>query len=289
LKISKDNNNHDDHIAGSGINIVSIIAGMMLTIFIISIITLLIADVTYEHFKFSAILNMLKTPSVRFAIKLSLITSILTLILVVIVAVPTGYALSRFKFPGRSVADMIVDLPIVLPPIIIGVSLLVFFSTDFGKFLHTWIENHGSWADHIGINAKATIGIVLCQFFVSVSYTIRACKAAFDSVDRRLEQTAMTLGATNWQTFWRISLPLARNGLIAGAVMSWARAIGVFGPIIVLVGTMAFSAEVLPSTIQVRMSVGEMEVGIAAAMIMVVFATIALTIVHWLTPNRKWN
>ena len=84
-------------------------------------------------------------------------------------------------------------------------------------------------------------------------------------------------------------MPLARNGLIAGAVMSWARAIGVFGPIIVLVGTMAFSAEVLPSTIHVKMSVGEMEIGIAAALIMVVFATIALTIVHWLTPNRRWN
>jgi molybdate transport system permease protein len=130
---------------------------------------------------------------------------------------------------------------------------------------------------------------VLCQFFISVSYAIRAAKAAFDDVSRRLEDIALTLGCTPWQTFWRVTLPLARNGLVAGAVMAWARGIGVFGPLMVFVGTTRFKVETMPTRIYLELSIGRIENALAMSVMMLAMAGAALVAVHWLAPGRKWT
>jgi molybdate transport system permease protein len=196
-------------------------------VFVVSVLMLIIADILYIDKE--AVVTVLTSSFIRNALWLSIWTSFTTTFLALLFAVPMGFALSRFRFPGRSLADSIVDLPIVFPPLVAGLTLLVFFSqTAFGR----WIQ------EDLGIEfVFQPKGIVLCQFIVTASFAIRFAKTAFDEVDRRLESVALTLGCTRWGSFWRISLPLARNGIIAGSILTWARAFGIFGPLMIFVGS----------------------------------------------------
>jgi len=253
-----------------------IFTSLFLIVFVAAVIALIVADIFYIDA--ATVKEVLHSPPVRAAIRLSAITSVSTLFLVLIFSVPAGYALSRYRFPGHTVVDTIVDLPIVLPPLVIGVSLLVFFRTHLGQL----IENSG-------LTFVYTVkGIVLCQFFVSASYGIRAAKAAFDSVDERLEHIALTLGCTRTQAFIKVALPMARNGIVAGAIMAWARAVGVFGPLMVFAGAVRMKTEVMPTTIFLELSVGRIEVALAVALLMLAMATIALIVIHSLAAGKRW-
>jgi len=269
-------------VAGRRTSSLSVISLSFLSLFVVIVLTLIVTDLRYEYLSFETFGEIISSPDVLAAIQLSIISSLITLVLVVIFAVPIGYALSRYRFPGHAIADTIADIPILLPPVVIGLSLLIFFAYQPGKQIEDTIE----WLT--GSTMHSLIGIVLCQFLVSISYAIRSAKAAFDSVDRRLEQVAMSLGCTDFQAFHRVTLPLARNGLIAGSIMAWARAVGVFGPLVVFVGT-AVSVRVMPTTIYLELSIGREEVSLAVAIVMVAIASVALGIVHWLAPGRKWQ
>jgi molybdate transport system permease protein len=181
-------------------------------------------------------------------------------------AIPMGYALSRFRFPGHVLIDSIVDLPIILPPLLVGLSLLVFFQTRTGHF----IEDTGF---RFVFQQK---GIILCQFLASASFGIRAVKLTFDGIDPRLEHVAMTLGSTRAGAFFRVALPLARRGIITGAILIWTRAFGIFGPLMVFVGAVRMRTEVLPTTIYLEQSVGRIEVALAVAVLMLVLAAAGL-------------
>ena len=203
---------------------------------------------------------------------MSVWTSFATTAIAVLFAVPTGYALSRFRFPGRIVFDTIVDLPIVFPPLVAGLTLLVFFSqTSVGR----WIQ------EDLGLEfVFQPKGIVLCQFLAAASFAIRSAKTAFDDVDTRLENVALTLGCTRWGSFARVSLPLAAGGVIAGAILTWARAFGLFGPLMIFVGSFRGRTEVLSTTVFLEQSVGNLEVALAVAMLMIGVAVIALMVIH---------
>ena len=264
-------------VAGPRIHWVSVSAIGVLAAFVLAVVGLIVADVFYAHP--ASVAEVLRSPEVRHAIYLSLVTSASALVLVIAFAVPMGYALSRYRFPGSVVVDALVDLPIVLPPVVIGVSLLVFFRTGVGR----WIESV-PWLQFV-YTAK---GIVLCQFFVSASYGIRGAKSAFDAVDVRLEHLALTLGCTHGRALRMVALPMARNGLAAAAVMAWARAVGVFGPLMIFAGTVRMKTEVMPTTIFLELSVGRIEPALAVAMLMLAIAMVALTLIHWLGQTHRW-
>lgn len=234
-------------------------------VFILFVLVLLAADVLYVDRK--AILTALTSTFVLRALWMSVWTSFLSTVIALIFAVPMGYALSRFNFPGRVLADAVVDLPIVFPPLVVGLTLLVFFSqTALGK----WIQ------DDLGMEfVFQPKGIVLCQFVSAASFAIRSAKTAFDDVDLRFENVALTLGCTQWGSFRRVSLPLARNGIIAGGILAWARALGLFGPLIIFVGT-AGGVRVLSTTIFLEQSVGHLEVALAIALLLIFVALIAV-------------
>jgi len=264
-------------VAGPRVHWVSVLTIAFLVVFVGAVVGLIVADVCYT--RPGPMLEVLRSPEVRFAIVLSLITSGASLVLVIGFSIPVGYALSRYRFPGSAVLDALVDLPIVLPPVVIGVSLLVFFRTWLGQ----WIESI-PWLQFV----YTPQGIVLCQFFVSASYGIRGAKSAFDSVDRRLEHLALTLGCTHGRAFRMVALPMARNGLAAAAVMAWARAVGVFGPLMIFAGAVRMKTEVMPTTIFLELSVGRIEPALAVAMLMLVIAMVALTLIHWLGSRHRW-
>jgi molybdate transport system permease protein len=211
-------------------------------------------------------LDALRSDEILFSIRLTAITTTITTAIAVLLGIPAGYALSRYKLPFHALIDTIIDLPIVLPPLVAGIALLVFFQTAFG----VWIEHH------IMPFVFTTQGIILAQFVPAASFGVRALKAAFDGVDPRMEQVARTLGCTERQAFWKVTFPLARNGLVAGTVMTWARAAGEFGPILMFCGATRYKTEVMSIAVFLNMSVGKVETAIAVTLILVIIATVAI-------------
>ena len=235
-----------------------------LLFYLIIIVALLIGDILYVDLP--TFFNTLRSKEIQFAIKLSCLSSFITALLSLCIGIPAGYALSRYRFPGVTLVDTIVDMPIVLPPLIMGISLLIFFRTPVGRA----IESSGL---HFVYTPQ---GVILAQFVVACSFATRAIKAAFDSVDKRYEDVAMTLGCSRRQAFFRVSLPLAKNGVIAGGVFAWARAIGEFGPIMVFSGTTRFKTEVMPTSIYLELSVGRIEAALSIAVLMIIIAMVTL-------------
>ena len=248
-----------------------IFGGSMLAfvaVFVVAWITLIYFDVRYTEL--SDVRKVLASREIHAALWLTLWTSMLTVLIGMVFAIPMGYALSRYRFPGHALVDSIVDLPILMPPLIVGLSLLVFFRSDLGQ----WIQEAGL---KFVFQRK---GIVLCQLLVSASFGIRAMKLTFDGIDPRIEHVAMTLGCSRWQAFFRVALPMARRGIVIGAILIWTRAFGIFGPLKIFVGTFRMRTEVLPTTIDLEASVGQIGVAMAIALLMLALATVALVMIR---------
>ncbi|NSW57198.1 MAG: ABC transporter permease subunit [Armatimonadetes bacterium] len=239
-----------------------VVSGLVL---LVGVITLtLLSMVTYIDAP--TFVSTLISEEVLFATKLTAITTTITTAIAVAIGIPASYALSRYRVPFHALVDTIIDLPIVLPPLVAGIALLVFFQTAIGQ----WIETH------IMPFVFTTQGIVLAQFVPAASFAVRALKSAFDGVDPRMEQVARTLGCTERQAFFRVVLPLARNGLVAGTIMTWARAAGEFGPILMFCGATRFKTEVLSIAVFLNMSIGKVEMALSVTLILVILATVAL-------------
>jgi len=241
---------------------------VFVALFVFGLLAVFAADLNYAGVH--ALADLLRTPEIRAAIWLSLWTTAVTVAIGLLFAVPMGYALSRYRFPGHALIDSIVDLPIVLPPLVVGLSLLLFFQTDLGQ----WIE--GSVMRFVFERS----GIILCQLFVSASFGIRAVKLTFDGIDPRIEDVAMTLGCTRAGAFFRVALPMARRGIIIGGILIWTRAMGIFGPLMVFVGTIRMKTEVLATSIYLEQSVGRIEIALALTIFMLLLATVALVAVR---------
>lgn len=245
--------------------------GLLATaLFVAFIVILIAADVFYIDGE--TFLTLFTKPFILHALWMSLWTSVVTVLIALLFAVPIGYTLSRHRFRGQALVDTVIDLPIVFPPLVAGLTLLVFFSQTF---LGRWIE------EDLGLEfVFQPKGIVLCQFFVSASFAIRSAKTAFDEVDRRFEKVALTLGCTEWQSFRRVTLPLASRGIIAGCILTWARAFGLFGPLMIFVGSFRGRTEVLSTTIFLEQSIGNIELALAVALLMIAVALVALTAIR---------
>jgi molybdate transport system permease protein len=231
----------------------------------------LILIFTARYAGFSGYAKVIRDPVTRQALILSLETSTITTVLALLVAIPGAYALSRFRLPGFRILDTIVDMPMVLPPLIMGICLMIFFSPKYspiGQLL----------AAHDIRVAYRPIAIVIAQFMVAAGFTVRCLKATFDAQTPRYEQVARTLGCSAGAAFWKVTLPLAKDGILAGAVMTWARAIGEFGPIIVFASAIEGETVVLPTRIFLNMQIGELDQMAAATMMLVIIALVALLV-----------
>ncbi|NOY82419.1 MAG: ABC transporter permease [Kiritimatiellaeota bacterium] len=255
------------------------VATAILFLFVGAILFLLLADFIYADIP--SMKEAFAAPHLRRAALLSLGTSFAAALLATAVAVPAGYALSRYPLPGKMFFDTLIDASIVLPPLVAGISLLVAFrlSADLQTSQFVVLRVVGivaAWLADRMIYQPA--GIVLAQFFICAGYALRTIKAAFDSTDPRLELVAETLGCTQFGAFWRAAVPAAGPGIAAGAVLSWARAFGVFGPIMIVAGAVRGRTEVLPTAIYLEISIGRLEMALAISlfMILVSFAVLAV-------------
>lgn len=211
----------------------------------------------------------LLTREIQFAVKLSFFTSIISTCLCILISIPVAYGMTRINFFGKGLVNTLLDIPMALPPIVSGVALLLLFgTTSFGRFL----------AD-MGIRVIFTVqGIVLAQFFVNFPYMLRILRSTIEDIDPRMEFVARTLGCNRIQSFFKVTLPLAKNGLIASIIITWARALGEFGAALMLVGATRLKTETLPVSLFLNMSCGDLKLALAAATILIIISVVSLFI-----------
>jgi molybdate transport system permease protein len=198
--------------------------------------------------------------TLRQALTLTLLTSLASLAVVVALGTPLAYLLARRRFPGARVVDTLVDLPIVLPPAVAGIALLMAFGRRGVA---------GRWLDEAGIAVVFTpAAVVLAQVFVAVPFFVRAAKSGFARVDRDLEEAAADLGASPATVFRTVTLPLARSGLAAGAVLAWARALGEFGATILFAGNLPGQTQTMALAIYGRYGAGDLEAALLLALVL---------------------
>lgn len=160
-------------------------------------------------------------PSVLSAVKYSLLSAPVSTAIATVFGVPLAYVLARSTFPGKVIVDALIVLPLVMPPVVGGVMLL----SGFGQFTPI-----GAFAASFGIQlTDSYLGIVLAQTFVASPFLIITARSGFAAVDQEIEQAARSLGKGPLETFRLVSLPLARGSILAGVVLTFARAMGEFG------------------------------------------------------------
>ncbi|MGB7347648.1 MAG: ABC transporter permease [Pirellulaceae bacterium] len=253
-----------------------LVMGGVSSCFILLIVLLLVADVmstSLDDFK-----SALQKPEIQSAFKLTLFSCTVAAILSLWVATPLGYLLSRYKFPGRWLVDTLVDIPIVLPPLVLGLSLLILFHLPiFGWELEAWLR------DTVGFPVTYRWpAVVLAQFSVACAFAVRTMRVTFDQINPRAEDVARTLGCTRSQAFLQIAIPQAWRGMIAAFTIAWARALGEFGPILVFAGSTRMKTEVLSTTVFLELSIGELDAAVAVSLLMVLMAVVVLLILRLL-------
>ena len=241
--------------------------GLLGGVYALLILALLVADASFTSP--GAVFRALANREIRYAIRLSLISCSLTTLLSLWAAVPIGYLMSRTQFPGKALLDALLDVPIVLPPLVIGLSLLILFQTPPGRLIERLLPV-----------TYAIPGVVLAQFTVACAFAVRTMNVTFNQINPRTEQVALTLGCRRSQAFWLIVLPEARRGLLTAATLAWARALGEFGPLLVFCGATRLKTEVMPTTVFLELSVGNLEAAVAVSLLMVVAAVAVLLIIR---------
>jgi molybdate/tungstate transport system permease protein len=174
----------------------------------------------------AVLLNTLFDSQVAASILLTLYAALIATVIGFLLGVPLAYLLAKTNFRGKRLIEGLIDLPIVVPHSAAGIALLFVFGRNF--FM-------GKAFEAVGIQFLDSLaGIVIAMLFVSIPFLIDSAKEGFKKVDTRLENVARTLGASPWQTFTRISFPLAWRSIIAGNIMMWARGMSEFGAVIII-------------------------------------------------------
>ena len=235
--------------------------------YILLIVAMVAAELGYarpEHFA-----RIFADADIRAAIRLSVISATITTILALWVSVPIAYLMSRSNFRGKALVDAVVDVPIVLPPLVVGLCLLILFrQTPLRYFDDRW---------PVAFHVPA---VILAQFAVVSAFAVRTLRGTFDEMSPRQEQVALTLGCSRAQAFWRVVLPEARYGLLSAATLAWGRAFGEFGPVLVFAGATRGRTEVLPTSVYLEFSVGNVEGAVAVSLVMIAVSLVVLVSVR---------
>jgi molybdate transport system permease protein len=212
-------------------------------------------------------LEALGRPIVAEALKLSLGTTSVVLVITVLLGTPLAFVLARYRFPGASIIDTLVDLPIVLPPAVAGVALLVTLGRR-GVL--------GGTLSGFGIEIPfTTAAVVIAELFVAAPFYVRAARASFLTTPPALEEAAAVFRSSPWQIFRDVTLPLARPGLVAGAVLCWARALGEFGATIMFAGSFQGRTQTMPLAIYAALE-SDLDAALAISVLLLLLSFVLL-------------
>lgn len=219
--------------------------------------------------------------TVRDALTLTGLTSLISLLVIMAIGTPLALILGRHRFRGQAVIDTLIDLPMVLPPAVAGLALLMAFGRR-GLL--------GGALDDLGIRLGfTTTAVILAQTFVASPFYVRAARAAFARIDRRLEESAAVLGAPPLTVFQRVTLPLALPGLSAGAVLAWARAVGEFGATIMFAGNLPRETQTMPLAIYSRYESGDLDSALTLSLVLLAFSALVLVSVRGIGGRVRYG
>jgi molybdate transport system permease protein len=215
------------------------------------------------------------------ALRLSLVCSLWATGLSLVLGLPLAWLLARTEFRGKSVVRAIAVLPLVLPPVVGGVALLLAFGRDgiLGRPLFDWFGIQFTFS---------TAGVVLAETFVAMPFLIVTVEAALQVMDVRFEEVSASLGAGRWATFRLVTAPMIRSSLVAGAALTWARALGEFGATITFAGDIQGRTQTLPLAVYLALE-GNERVAVALSLLLLVisFAVLIALRGRWLGALRR--
>ncbi len=214
------------------------------------------------------------------ALRLSLESSLVATLISIVFGVPLAWVLARVQFPGRAAVRALCTLSMVLPPVVGGVALLYALGRRglVGQWLDRWFDYRIPFT---------TTAVVVAQVFVAMPFLVITVEAALRQADGHTEDAARTLGASPWYTFRRVTLPAVRPALVAGAVLSWARALGEFGATITFAGNFPGTTQTMPLAVYLaRESNPEESLILALVMIVISFGVLAALRERWMGAWR---
>ena len=231
---------------------------ILLALFILPLVSLVLRSINPDFFTNAFSRQALK------ALTLSLVSSSFTMIVAVVFGTPLAYVMSRWEFKYKSWLELILDLPIVLPPSVAGLALLIAFGRNgyFGPALNV-----------LGISLPfTTAAVVIAQTFVAAPLYLRSARVGFSGLDRRLIEAARVEGASRWQLFYDVMVPLAGRALASGAILTWTRALGEFGATILFAGNLEGVTQTMPMAIYVGF---EQNLGVALVLsVVLIFVSV---------------
>lgn len=234
----------------------------------------------FQHVPLSALLVQLHSPVALQALFISLKTSLTALLFIVLVGTPVAHLLGTKRFVGRSLLVTLFELPLVLPPVVAGIGLFVAFGR-FGLL--------GSHLQRFGISLPFTwVAVVMAQAFVAMPFYVRQAVAAFASIDPQLLGASRSLGAGPSKTFLRVAVPLARQSLLAGAALAWARALGEFGATALFAGNLQGVTQTLPLAIYDQFNSADLTACLAMSALLIAVSFAVLITVKLILRSRSW-
>ena len=254
-------------------------AGITVTLLYVLFIGLPVVAILVKAAQQKGLMASLLSDTTIQALQLSIITSIISIIIVVIIGTPFALLLARKDNLLLKFIDSLVELPIILPPIVAGVAMLMAFGRQ---------GIMGPALSSVGIALPFTTGAVICaQIFVAAPFYIRAAKLGFQSVSTDYEDVSQTLGVSPWQTFWKLTIPLASPSILSGLALAWARAISEFGATIMFAGNLTGKTQTMPLAILTAM---ESDIGASLGLsVILLFASIIVLIILGFFANKSWR
>lgn len=217
-------------------------------------------------------------PTAISALRLSLLTSSLSTLLAIAAGMPLAFILARWKFFGKTALELLVDLPVVLPPAVAGLALLIAFGRQ-GVFGHYLIP--------LGISLPfTTVAVVMAQTFVAAPLFVRSAKTGFAEIDIQLEEAAFVEGAGDVQLFRFVTLPLAWRSLLTGIILTWTRSLGEFGATILFAGNLEGKTQTMPLAIYLGLE-RSLGVALALSVLLVLVSIVLLGVMRKLSQTRN--
>ncbi|GLW08996.1 molybdate ABC transporter permease [Microtetraspora sp. NBRC 13810] len=216
----------------------------------------------------STLPRRLAEPQVLEALRLSLVTATVATLVCLVLGVPLAWLLARATFPGRRLVRALITVPLVLPPVVGGVALLLVLGRR--GLVGQWLDST------FGVTLPfTTAGVVVAEAFVAMPFLVISVEGALRAADLRYEEAAATLGASRWTVFRRVTLPLVAPGIIAGAVLCWARALGEFGATITFAGNFPGRTQTMPLAVYLALET-EPEAAIVLSLVLLVVSVVIL-------------
>lgn len=243
--------------------------------FIILLLFLFVASIIVNGFlqvKLSSMIMLIKDRAFLSALLFGIETSAFATILSALFGIPAGFYLARNNSMFSKFMDTFFDIPLSIPPLIVGVLLLGFFNLKFVERFYSFMFT--------------VQGAVCAQFFIAFPFTVKASKNAFELIPPIYERIAMTLGASNFKSFFDTTFKLAFNGILSGLILTWLRSLGEFGATLMVGGGIAYKTANIPINIYLNMTEGDFDKGLAASIIVVSLSFVAVVVVKCLFRKK---